>query len=162
MANQTKITKDIPNKKIFVTREFNAPLENVWRAWTEKELLDAWWAPKPWKAVTKTMDFREGGHWQYAMVGPDGTSQSCRVNFLAIEPQQSFTVENGFCDEQGNMSKELPSMHWKNTFIEDGDTTRVEVAISFDTESELMKIVEMGFEQGFSMGLDNLEELLSK
>ena len=70
MSNkQTTISKDAANKKLIVVREFDAPLEEVWKAWTEKDLLDQWWAPKPWKAKTKTMDFREGGIWLYSMVG---------------------------------------------------------------------------------------------
>ena len=80
--NQTTITKDVANKKLIVVREFDAPPEEVWKAWTEKELLDIWWAPKPWRAQTKTMDFREGGAWLYSMVGPDGTESYCRVDYL--------------------------------------------------------------------------------
>ncbi len=54
---QTQVTKDVANKKIVVVREFDAPLEEVWKAWTEKELLDQWWAPRPWKAKTKNYGF---------------------------------------------------------------------------------------------------------
>ncbi len=64
MSNkQTTISKDAANKKLIVVREFDAPLEEVWKAWTDSNILDKWWAPKPWKAKTKTMDFREGGLW---------------------------------------------------------------------------------------------------
>lgn len=73
MSNkQTTIAKDAANKKLIVVREFDAPLAEVWKAWTDSSILDQWWAPKPWKAKTKTMDFREGGTWLYSMVGPDG------------------------------------------------------------------------------------------
>jgi uncharacterized protein YndB with AHSA1/START domain len=41
---------DKQNNKVKVTREFAAPLSKVWAAWTQSELLDQWWAPKPWKA----------------------------------------------------------------------------------------------------------------
>ena len=54
---ETKITRDPSGKKLIVTREFNAPLEKVWRAWTESSLLDEWWAPRPYKTETKSMDF---------------------------------------------------------------------------------------------------------
>ena len=57
---------------ITVKREFAAELSLVWDAYTKSEILDQWWAPKPWKARTKTMEFREGGYWHYAMVGPAG------------------------------------------------------------------------------------------
>ena len=63
--------KDVTNKKVTVIRHFDAPVDHVWRAWTEVDLLDQWWAPKPWKAETKTMDFRSGGSWLYAMIGPE-------------------------------------------------------------------------------------------
>ena len=55
------------NNTINVKRVFAAALPLVWDAYTNSEILDQWWAPKPWKARTKTMDFREGGHWLYAM-----------------------------------------------------------------------------------------------
>ncbi len=51
MSNkQTTISKDAANKKLIVVREFDAPLEEVWRAWTDSKILDKWWAPKPWRA----------------------------------------------------------------------------------------------------------------
>ena len=43
---QTSISKDLANKKITVVREFAAPPESVWAAWTDASLLDQWWAPK--------------------------------------------------------------------------------------------------------------------
>ena len=68
-------TVDKANKKINVERAFAAPLKKAWAAWTQAELLDQWWAPKPWKAQTKSMDFKVGGRWIYSMTGPDGTKQ---------------------------------------------------------------------------------------
>ena len=50
-TKETVYTKDAANNKMSVVREFDAPLEKVWKAWTEPKLLDQWWAPKPWKAV---------------------------------------------------------------------------------------------------------------
>ena len=60
------------NNTITVKREFAADRSLVWDAYTKPEILDQWWAPRPWKARTKTMDFRNGGHWHYAMVGREG------------------------------------------------------------------------------------------
>jgi uncharacterized protein YndB with AHSA1/START domain len=51
------------NKKdntVRVQREFMANLDLVWDAWTKPELLDQWWAPKPYQTKTKAMDFKEG------------------------------------------------------------------------------------------------------
>ncbi len=63
-------TVDKENKTIHIVREFAANLELVWRAWTTAELLDQWWGPEPWRAETKTLDFRVGGLWHYAMFAP--------------------------------------------------------------------------------------------
>src|SRR5687768_8096768 len=94
-------TIDKENKKIKVEREFDAPVARVWAAWTEQELLDQWWAPKPWKARTKTMDFREGGYWLYAMVGPEGEEHWARADYKSISPLRSFSAADSFCDENG-------------------------------------------------------------
>lgn len=88
---------DRKNKKIKVEREFDAPIDMVWSAWTESELPDQWWAPKPWKAKTKFIDFKEGGFWLYAMVSPEGEKHWARADFLQINPMLSFTSLERFC-----------------------------------------------------------------
>jgi uncharacterized protein YndB with AHSA1/START domain len=160
LNKQTSVTKDLANKRLVIEREFDAPLEKVWDAWTQSHLLDLWWAPKPWKAETKTMDFREGGSWLYCMVGPDGPGSWCRADFKTIRPHKSFTAVDSFCDEKGNVDKNFPSMNWKNEFSQTGSVTKVQVVISFDSEADLNKILELGFEEGFTSALGNLDELL--
>lgn len=159
-SNKTQIIKDLKNKKLKITREFDAPVIQVWDAWTQSELLDQWWAPKPWKAKTKSMDFREGGFWIYAMVGPDGSEQWCRVDYENIEPSKSFAGTDAFCDEKGNINHEMPVMHWKCIFNESTTGTSLQIDITFKEEADIAKIVEMGFEKGFTAALTNLDELL--
>ena len=158
----THFEKNLANKRITVTREFAAPVENVWKAWTDSALLDRWWAPKPWKAITKSMDFRVGGYWLYCMAGPDGTNAWARVDYLSIEPLKGFTAQDSFCDEAGIKTSDFPSMKWENRFLRIGATTRVEIEINFASEADIRKITEMGFEEGFTAALVNLDELLEK
>ena len=160
LHKETIFTKDLANKKIKVVREFDAPIEQVWKAWTESKLLDQWWAPKPWKANTKSMNFQEGGRWLYYMEGPDGSRQYCRLDYKSIRPNKEFIAEDAFCDENGNTTNELPSMHWKNSFSKSGDGTKVEVEISFASQDDLEKIIQMGFKEGFAAAHNNLDELL--
>ena len=147
---------------LMVTREFNAPVENVWAAWTQSELLDQWWAPKPWKARTKTMDFREGGYWLYAMVGPDGTEHWGRNDYESITPLKSFTARDSFCDENGKINTELPGAFWKNTFRESSGITTVTILSKYDSPEDLEKVLEMGMQEGFTAALSNLDELLKE
>lgn len=159
---QTQVTKYLPNKKIVVEREFDATTANVWKTWTESELLDQWWAPKPWKAETKEMDFRESGVWLYCMVGPEGERHWCRVDYKSINRQKSFTCLDAFCDENGSVNQDFPTMYWKVDFSKADSGTIVRVEVTFSSEADLEKIVEMGFEEGFTSALGNLDELLSK
>jgi uncharacterized protein YndB with AHSA1/START domain len=159
---ETVYTKDVANKKIKVIREFDAPVEKVWRAWTETELLDQWWAPKPWKANTTSMDFRNGGTWLYYMEGPDGARHYCRLDYKSIAPNKSYEGLDAFCDEKGNINTEFPSMNWKVVFNKSESGTKVEVEITFKSEADLEKIIEMGFKEGFAAAHVNLDELLAR
>jgi uncharacterized protein YndB with AHSA1/START domain len=162
LTKETIYTKDLANKKLRVTREFDAPVEQVWKAWTESKLLDQWWAPKPWKANTQVMDFREGGHWRYYMEGPDGSRHYCRADYKDVIPNKSFGGLDAFCDEQGNINTEFPRMLWKSEFHQSGSGTKVEIEITYASIEDLEKIVEMGFKEGFAAAHNNLDELLAK
>ncbi|MBL7740634.1 MAG: SRPBCC domain-containing protein [Chitinophagaceae bacterium] len=161
IQKHTVLTKDTANNKLVITREFDAPLEQVWQAWTDSAILDQWWAPKPWKARTKSMEFREGGTWLYCMVGPDGPGSWCRADFESIVKYKSYTGIDAFCDEKGNITNEFPSMHWKVEFSKIGTGTRVEITITFTSAADLEKILELGFQEGFTAAHGNLDELLA-
>jgi uncharacterized protein YndB with AHSA1/START domain len=158
---KTMYSKDPDNKKIFVTREFAAPVEKVWEAWTTPALLEQWWAPKPWKANTVSMDFREGGEWMYYMEGPDGTKSYCKAGYDSIIPNKSYKGTDFFCDEQGNKNDALPLMQWYVQFDPTATGTKVDVELTFDSIEDLQKITEMGFEEGFAMAHENLDALLA-
>lgn len=153
-------TVDKENKKIYVKRQFNADLNLVWDAWTQPEMLDQWWAPKPYRTKTKSMDFREGGSWLYAMISPADEKHWCRADYKKIETLKSFSAQDGFCDEEGNINLQFPRSFWTNAFSELDETTVVHITIEYEQLSDLEKIIEMGFKEGFTMGLGNLDELL--
>lgn len=149
---------DKSNKKITVERSFDAPVDLVWAAWTEPEILDQWWAPKPWRAETKSMNFVAGGQWHYCMVGPEGERQWCLFDYEAIEPEKSFAGQDAFCNENAVADDSKPRVKWKNDFnTAPGDTTLVNIALEFNELSDLETIIGMGFKEGFTMGLENLD-----
>ncbi|MBC7948937.1 MAG: SRPBCC domain-containing protein [Chitinophagaceae bacterium] len=160
MKHEAIFDQDKENKKMTITRPFNASLPLVWDAWTKAEILDQWWAPEPYKTETKSMDFHEGGFWLYAMVG-EGQKHWCRADYKKIKPKTNFTYIDAFCDENGK-STNFPNMHWLNEFAETNGTTTVTVNITFPTQEDMDKIMEMGFKEGFTAGLNNLEEYLAK
>ena len=148
------------NNTISVKREFAADLNLVWAAWTTPELLDQWWAPKPYQTKTKSMDFREGGSWFYAMISPENVAHWCRADYKKIEPLKSFSGLDAFCDEQGVINQDFPRSLWTNTFVEHGNNTTVNIIIAYEKLDDLEKIIALGFKEGFTMALGNLDQYI--
>lgn len=148
------------NSTVDVTREFPADLQTVWDAWTKAGLLDQWWAPKPWRAQTKRFDFEEGGIWLYAMIGPENEKHWSKAEFGKITDKRFLSWKDAFCDEDGNENTTMPGSFWTIIFIEQNGNTMVVITIQHATPADLDAILKMGFKEGFTMGLDNLEELL--
>ena len=152
-------TVDKTTKTVFVNREFAAELSLVWDAFTKQEILDQWWAPQPWKAKTKSMDFKVGGRRFYAMVGPEGEEHFSVQKYTSISPKTNFKMFNAFADKDENL--ELPGSDWDFNFSEQNGTTKVSIIIKNESLARMEKMIEMGFKEGFTMTLDNLEKLLA-
>lgn len=153
-------TVDKHNNTITIIREYDAPLEKVWKAWTTSEMLDQWWGPKPWRAITKSLDFREGGHWHYSMNGPEGEVQWGKFDYLTIEPNESFIGKDGFSDENGTLDTTLPQNHWELRMSQTGNTVMVDMLLTFEKAEDIDTYIDMGFKEGITQTLDQLEEIL--
>lgn len=153
---------DKKNNKIQVERSFQAPIDLVWAAWTESDLLDQWWAPKPYQSVTKSMDFKEGGRWHYYMLSPEGDKHWCLFDYEKIIPQNYYSGLDAFCDENGAMNTSQPRVKWENEFKaqEDGSVV-VYCHLNFETLNDLENIIKMGFKEGFTAGLENLDQYIA-
>ena len=160
-TKETIFSKDLKNKKLTVLRAFDAPLDQVWDAWTKSEILDQWWAPKPYKTETKTHKFKEGGFWLYCMVGPDDFRHWSIERYKVIEPKKTIINSCTFCDENGKGPTKTAMDWWKKSFTQTGNQTEVIVEINFDNESDMESFLKIGFEDGFTAGLINLDEYLS-
>lgn len=150
-------TVDKDNKQINVDRSFLASRELVWAAWTTPEILDQWWAPKPWRNETISMDCRTGGMWHYCMNGPEGERHYCFFKYDDVQSEQNYSGVDGFCDENAILNADMPQMHWSVGFQDKADDTLVNIVIRFDKLENLESIIEMGFKEGFTMGLENLD-----
>lgn len=153
-------TVDKPAKTVFITREFNAELSLVWDAFTKPEFLDQWVAPKPWLSKTKYMNFEVGGKRFYAMVSPEGLERWSIQEYTSITPKTNFKMLNAFADKEEN--PELPGSEWNYDFSEQNGITKVTISIYNESLERLERMIEMGFKEGFTMSLKNLEDLLEK
>ena len=147
-------TVDKTTKTVFVNREFAADLSLVWDAFTNQEILDQWWAPKPWASKTKFMNFKVGGRRFYAMVSPEGQERWSIQEFTSISPKTNFKMSNAFADKDEN--PELPGSDWDLNFSEQNGITKVSITIKNESLDRLEKMIEMGFQGGFTMTLNYL------
>lgn len=142
-----------------IKREFNADRELVWEAWTNPEILDQWWAPKPFRSKTKIMDFKVGGRRFYAMVSPEGQEHWSIQKYTSISPKTNFKFLNAFADKDED--PDLPGSDWDLNFGELNGTTTVHISIYNESRERMEKMIEMGFKEGFTMTLNDLDTLLS-
>ncbi len=148
--------------QIKMTREFDANISLVWDAWTKSEILDQWWAPKPWKTQTQFMNFTEGGHWHFAMVGPEGEKHFGRIDYEKINPKTQFIAYDCFCDEKGNINPSLPKNKWISNFEEKDNLTTVNVITTYNSIEDLETIIKMGMIEGLTSALENLDLYIEK
>ena len=152
-------TVDKAAQTVYITREFDAGLSLVWDAYTKQEILDQWWAPKPWASKTKVMNFEVGGRRFYAMVSPEGQEHWSLQKFTSISPKTNFKYLNAFADE--NENPQLPGSDWDLSFTEQNGTTKVSITIYNESFERMEKMIEMGFQGGFTMTLKSLDDLLA-
>lgn len=151
-------TVDKTTKKVCCIREFAARLSLVWDAFTRQEILDQWWAPKPWSSKTKSMNFEVGGRRFYAMVSPEGQERWSVQKYTSISPKTNFKMMNAFADEDEN--PELPGSDWDVNFSEQNGTTKVSITITNESLTRMEELLDMGFQGGMTMILKSLDELL--
>ena len=90
-------------RRLVMTRIFHAPLDAVWRAWTDAEQIKQWWGPEHFTAPVVHIDFREGGKYLYAMRDPEGNDYWSTGKFVAIAPLSRIVYTDSFADAEGNV-----------------------------------------------------------
>ena len=150
---------DKSKQTVVITAEFAAERDLVWKAYTEPELLDQWWAPKPFSSRTKVMDFKVGGRRFYAMVSPDGQESWAVQKYTSITPKTNFKFLNAFADE--NENPQLPGSDWDLNFSEQNGKTTITTTIYNESRERMEMLMSMGFKEGTEAAYDSLKELLA-
>jgi uncharacterized protein YndB with AHSA1/START domain len=155
-------TVDKTNNTINIKREFGADRPTVWDCYTKSEILDQWWMPHPWKSRTKTMDFRQGGQWHYAAVGPNGEEHWSLTRYVKIDAPNMFLAKDAFADAEGKINEALPQSEWTMTFTDSGGNTLVHGVMQFADFAQIEQTLAMGFKEGLMMAMENLDKMLAK
>jgi uncharacterized protein YndB with AHSA1/START domain len=87
---------------VVVTRVLDAPVEPVWRAWSESEQMMRWWGPTGFTCPVARMDVREGGTSLVCMRSPDGHDTYNTWTYERVTPMRELEFINRFADSDGN------------------------------------------------------------
>ena len=149
---------------LIIKREFNAPLELVWKAWTDPEHFKNWWGPKGFTTPVSEMDFRVGGKYHYCMRSPEGKDYWGTGIFSEIVPKKRLVYTDSFSDEKGNV---VPATDYGM----EGFPLEMKVIVSFEEKNgkTLMTLKHEGLpggemkdmtSAGWNESFDKLAELL--
>jgi uncharacterized protein YndB with AHSA1/START domain len=86
---------EVPGEREFVsTRVFNAPREQVFRAFSDPLLLAQWWGPNGFSNTFHEFDFRAGGAWRFVMRGTDGGEYLMTKQFVVIDAPERLVIRH--------------------------------------------------------------------
>lgn len=138
-------------------RTFDAPREQVWRAFTDPELIPRWWGPRGTTTTVAEMDVRTGGAWRYVSSAPDREDVTFFGEYLEIDPPASFAWTflfdvDGLGPQGGRESF---------TFEDVGGRTKVTTVGHMGSEAAIEGALATGMTKGAIETWDRLAELLA-
>ena len=154
--NETRITTP-SDTEIGIEREFDAPRQLVWDAYTDPELLPEWIGPAGEKATVLEMDVREGGSYRYSFPMPEGQTIEFYGEYLEVDEPKVLASTFNF-----SLMSELPPSTDRFELIEldGGERTRLVSISTFETKELRDGMLESGMEKGVVEGYDAMDELL--
>jgi len=149
-------------RDLVVTRDIAAPVEVMWRCWTEADLLKRWYCPRPWQVTEADLDPRPGGRSNMVMQGPDGTRIDLRGSYLEVVPYRRLVFTDAYTEGFRPVPDSFMTGFVRFEPAADGmenSRTRVTWGARHMTAEAAEKHREMGFEPGWNAALDQLDEL---
>jgi uncharacterized protein YndB with AHSA1/START domain len=156
----TEITTDPEALTMTLIADFDAPLDRLWRAFTEPRQLERFWGPPGWPARFTDFDLAAGGHARYAMTGPSGEHSRGAWEFVRVDDPQGFEVLDRFTDEDGNAIEGMPVMRMTFSFEATDSGSRLVNVSHFASVEALEEIVAMGAVEGSTLAMNQLDAVL--
>src|SRR5262245_2266894 len=149
--------------QILITREFDAPKELVYKAFTTPELVKRWWHANRGEVTLAEIDLRVGGKWRYLSVGTCPTGEDFEVGFhgeyLEIVPGERIVSTEIYEGLPEGVSEEEGGTVNTSTFTEEDGRTTVTILVQAANKTSRDAIIESGMEDGLQDALDLLEEV---
>lgn len=160
VTSERRATVTLPtDEQILITREFDAPRELVYEAWTTPELVRRWWTAKRGEATVCEIDLRVGGRWRYVMVAHDGTEVGFHGEYREIVPNERIRSTEVYEGLPEGVSEEDGATVNTVTFEEQDGRTRLTILVQASSKASRDAIVESGMEDGLQDALELLEQV---
>ena len=155
--NKTTVTAEPGKQEVFITREFDAPRELVFKAHTDPDLYAQWLGPRGYEMVLETFEPHSGGRYRYIHKDPQGNQYGFHGVFHEISEElmiQTFEFEG--LPERGHVT--LDTMRLEKL---PGDRTRITVQSVFQSVADRDGMIQSGMERGVREGYERLDERLA-
>lgn len=156
----TTVEQDVDTLTITVVGDFTVSKERLWQAWADPRQLERFWGPPTWPATFTQHDMFPGGRSNYVMTGPDGSRSAGYWVFLDVEEGESFTVHDGFANEDGTPNDDLPGSQMHFTFHATDTGSQFRCVTTFPSLEALEQLIGMGMLEGMSAALGQIETVL--
>jgi uncharacterized protein YndB with AHSA1/START domain len=140
---------------IEMTREFDAPRDLVFRAYTDPDLLKQWLGPRAYTMTIDTYEPRDGGKWRYVHSDADGNAWGFHGVFHGAQTPDGMLQTFEFEGAPGHVSLEQLTLEER-----DGKTIARTHSV-YQTVEARDAMVESGMERGVNEGYERLDELLT-
>ena len=157
----TSIDKFPDDHSIVVTSDFPAPVERLWRLWTDVRQLEQWWGPPGYPATFPDATVEPGNRVSYYMTSPEGEKFGGYWDIESVEEPRRLTFRDGFADADGTPQDGMPVGRIEVEFQEHDGGTRVVSTTVYETAADLEKVLAMGMEEGLTAAIGQLDEILA-
>ena len=157
--NKTHLIAEPGKQEIFVMREFDAPRELVYKAFTDPKLYVQWLGPRGYTMRLVTFEPRSGGSWRYIHTDPQGNQFGFHgVNHEVLPPERIIdTFEFEGNQETGHVLLETVRFE-----VLPGGRTKVTTQSVFQSVADRDGMVQAGMERGVVDSDERLDEVLEK
>ncbi len=145
------------DREIVIARDFRAPRQLVFDAYTKPELLRRWFGPHGYTLVACDIDLRVDGHWRYVVRRPDGTTMTLQGYFQEVVRPEVLITTQTF--DEGDYIADNASL-CTTTFLERDGTTTLTTRVRYPTPDVRDEMARSGMADGMGGGYERLADLL--
>lgn len=149
-----------PDRELSFSRLIPAAPAKLFRAWTEPDLIEQWFCPRPWRARVLEADVHPGGASRITMHGPEGEEFASAGVYLEVVPNERLVFTDAYT--VGWVPAEKPFMTGIITFTPSGDGTLYAACVRHWTVADREEHEARGFYEGWGKATDQLAELAAK